>query len=387
MSVYNVGTVTVTNGSNVVTGYGTSFSANVSVGDRFIRLGDAVWYTVSSVDSNTQLHLSSNYGGASGSGLYYEIYRDFTPNAKLPKLYGGDRADWPVVIADLADKIDNWALGWNETPFTCTYASATSFTCSGDKTSLFTTGTRLKIVHAGGTTYHNVTGSSYSAPNTTVNIDGSISTPISQVQHSLMIMGANGPLQNPVFATIKLTSLTDGYVPYHVSDAAGLANSGLYWDSVNLRLGIGTTTPNAPLSLIGGSDIRFLVYDGRKIAEGGNGVFVGFSIDMPTNSFNMLAHSLGFLLFGRFTNMNDLNNITEFMRITNAGNVGINQGNPIISGTGKLHMTADTFRLDTARTPASAGAAGNAGEYCWDANYLYICIAANAWQRVAHSSW
>jgi len=41
--------------------------------------------------------------------------------------------------------------------------------------------------------------------------------------------------------TAKLSNLTDGYLPYHVSDAAGLANSGLFWSSGNSSLGIGTT--------------------------------------------------------------------------------------------------------------------------------------------------
>lgn len=29
---------------------------------------------------------------------------------------------------------------------------------------------------------------------------------------------------SPTFATVKLTDLTDGYIPYHVNDAAGLAD-------------------------------------------------------------------------------------------------------------------------------------------------------------------
>lgn len=38
-------------------------------------------------------------------------------------------------------------------------------------------------------------------------------------------------------------------------------------------------------------------------------------------------------------------------------------------------------------TPASATAAGTAGEVAWDANYIYVCIAANTWKRVAISTW
>lgn len=41
----------------------------------------------------------------------------------------------------------------------------------------------------------------------------------------------------------------------------------------------------------------------------------------------------------------------------------------------------------TAKTPASATAIGTTGEVCWDANYIYICIATNTWKRVALPAW
>jgi len=44
------------------------------------------------------------------------------------------------------------------------------------------------------------------------------------------------------------------------------------------------------------------------------------------------------------------------------------------------------FSLAT-KTPASAGAAGKAGEFCWDSGYLYVCVAANTWKRGAIATW
>jgi hypothetical protein len=44
-----------------------------------------------------------------------------------------------------------------------------------------------------------------------------------------------------------------------------------------------------------------------------------------------------------------------------------------------LDVNADTVRVRTARTPASASATGAAGEICWDANYIYVCTATNTW--------
>jgi len=74
---------------------------------------------------------------------------------------------------------------------------------------------------------------------------------------------------------------------------------------------------------------------------------------------------------------------TERMRITSAGLVGIATNAP----TATLDVNADTMRLRTARTPASAGATGNAGDICWDSSYLYVCTATNTWRRIAHSTW
>ena len=38
-------------------------------------------------------------------------------------------------------------------------------------------------------------------------------------------------------------------------------------------------------------------------------------------------------------------------------------------------------------TPASASATGTVGTMSWDANYIYICTAANTWKRVAIATW
>lgn len=57
------------------------------------------------------------------------------------------------------------------------------------------------------------------------------------------------------------------------------------------------------------------------------------------------------------------------------------------SYVGSLDIDDDTIRVRQSKTPATAGAAGSAGDICWDANYLYICIATDTWRRVAHASW
>lgn len=65
---------------------------------------------------------------------------------------------------------------------------------------------------------------------------------------------------SPTFSTVKLSGLTDGYVPYHVADVTGLANSGIYWNSANSRVGIGTASPTAKLEVNGASGSPYYRY-------------------------------------------------------------------------------------------------------------------------------
>lgn len=70
----------------------------------------------------------------------------------------------------------------------------------------------------------------------------------------------------------------------------------------------------------------------------------------------------------------------------NSSSIGIAVTPTISDGVG-LHIAGKIVRLDTAKTPATSGATGNAGEICWDANYIYVCTAANTWKRAAIATW
>jgi hypothetical protein len=49
--------------------------------------------------------------------------------------------------------------------------------------------------------------------------------------------------------------------------------------------------------------------------------------------------------------------------------------------------TADYQIAVNVGAPASASAAGVAGDVAWDSDYFYVCTAANTWKRVAIATW
>ncbi|KAB5626300.1 hypothetical protein F7234_03965 [Pseudomonas putida] len=72
MPWYRQGTVAVTAGQVTVIGTGTSFSANVRVGDAFLG-PDGTWYEVTNVASDSVLSILPAYRGTTASGVTYSV--------------------------------------------------------------------------------------------------------------------------------------------------------------------------------------------------------------------------------------------------------------------------------------------------------------------------
>lgn len=72
MAWYATSTVSVTNGSATVTGSGTGFNSNVSIGEAFIGPDGRV-YEITNVVSDTVLSIKPNYLGSTASGQSYAI--------------------------------------------------------------------------------------------------------------------------------------------------------------------------------------------------------------------------------------------------------------------------------------------------------------------------
>lgn len=99
--------------------------------------------------------------------------------------------------------------------------------------------------------------------------------------------------------------------------------------------------------------------------------------------------TIDYLSFGVGWGYNPTLNPILTIKATNSGaaggSVGIGTTNPSCSGTGKVHFSGDTARIvDTARTPANSAAAGNDGEICWDASYIYVHVSGG-WKRLANT--
>jgi hypothetical protein len=146
-----------------------------------------------------------------------------------------------------------------------------------------------------------------------------------------------GTADSPAHVTVKLSGLNDGYLPYHQSDAAGLANSGVVWDNANSRLGIGTTTPAKPLHVNAGNDyVRF-----DSSANTGTGAR-GFVIINPTTGdyLNIWNHSADLMVLQSADE-------TTYRNIAinpNGGNVGIGTTTDIDNV--KLNVVGGSVKVD-----------------------------------------
>lgn len=57
------------------------------------------------------------------------------------------------------------------------------------------------------------------------------------------------------------------------------------------------------------------------------------------------------------------------------------------NATAALDVGGNTIRVRTAKTPATATEACDAGTIAWDTGFVYVCTATNAWKRAAITAW
>lgn len=78
--------------------------------------------------------------------------------------------------------------------------------------------------------------------------------------------------------------------------------------------------------------------------------------------------------------------ITASAGISVGGGLTVGTGN-LVTSAGNVVLTAGSVIQSTGNAPASASAAGAAGQTGWDSGFEYRCVATNTWVRNAHTTW
>ena len=190
-------------------------------------------------------------------------------------------------------------------------------------------------------------------------------------------------------------STSETYIAFH-TNRTGQANDTV-GEAMRLaggNLGIGTTAPAELLNVNGNIALdtgtlnvpKFLHFransDGTGTPSFGGITWYNFQWD-ATKRAEISSGPDGGVAAGYLAFSTGSGGILERLRISAAGNVGIGTTSP----TTLLDVNADTVRVRTARTPASASATGTTGEICWDSDYIYVCTATNTWKRTAIATW
>lgn len=159
--------------------------------------------------------------------------------------------------------------------------------------------------------------------------------------------------------------------------------------------GLGTDCITASAQTASGADVHAAYFADLLVDVSGGTARAFEALGTQSSSFVIqVSGATGSWSMGLMTShtLSILTNNTPRCLFATNGYVGfqtrVGIGSTTTSGlTAMLDVQSDVIRLRTAKTPASAGATGNAGDICWDADYIYVCVATNTWRRVAHSTW
>lgn len=106
MSQYQTGLVDVTSGSATISGTGTVWTTNVTIGDLFMVNNISTHYEVATILTDTSIGLNSAWAGTTLTDQNYQITTDFTPNYDIPEVSQGDK-NWAFGITAALRIIDS----------------------------------------------------------------------------------------------------------------------------------------------------------------------------------------------------------------------------------------------------------------------------------------
>lgn len=189
-----------------------------------------------------------------------------------------------------------------------------------------------------------------------------------------------GVYSNPtltVDAYGRVTSVASGPASGSVTSVGLVAGTGVQISGGPITTtGTITVTNTGVTRLVAGSGISLSGSNGNVTVSAS-----GILTDIRMSSDSLTVTGSPVINSGQFTI--ELKPNANFSGTVTAGNIGINT----VSTTALLDVNANTVRVRSSRTPATAGATGNAGDICWDANYVYVCISANTWKRANLATW
>lgn len=167
-------------------------------------------------------------------------------------------------------------------------------------------------------------------------------------KNALTVASSTGAslLQITPLGNVTIATLTSGSVLF--AGASGVINqnnANLFWDNTNSRLGVGSSSPLAALSVVGGPNINTLYVDSVNTITG----FTLANHASGGRAYGFLAPSGASSIPSTFR-LIDFTANTDRIDINSSGNVGINTATPNstlhVSGTG----TTDIFNVSSSST-------------------------------------
>ena len=278
------------------------------------------------------------------------------------------------VMADIRSWYED--AQWIDYGYDPTYATTASFTVGGDRTSVFTSGRRVKISDAT-TLYGVVSSSSFSSPNTTVNVtldSGSLTIAISAVAVGIITPSNNAlpiSILNNYTATTNPTVNDDSSDGYTVGSRWVNTSTDTLYECLDASAGAAIWRPSDEIKAGGSAGVVIKNSGGTTVATLGasNGTGVTFAGNINANAINSLTTQLSVANGGTGATALTSNNVilgngtsaVQFVAPSTSGNVLTSNGttwtSAALSTSGTF--TPTVFGTSTAGTATYSLQSGN----------------------------
>jgi hypothetical protein len=178
-----------------------------------------------------------------------------------------------------------------------------------------------------------------------------------------LLVGTSSAIAGAYTSSSKFQSVSTSSAPYYVAGFYGYHND---TNPAVIQLGHSRSSSVGHTILQNGDAFGALRFEGSD----GTAFLEGASVTAVVDGTPGTNDMPGRLVFS--TTSDGASTPTERLRI---------------SSDGAVKIAGDNFQIATSKTPASATAAGTAGQIAWDASYIYVCTATNTWKRAALSTW